>query len=528
MARTKISEFSATPASNTDIDSINISEGCAPSGINDAIRELMSQLKDFQTGAVGDSFNGPVGTTTAAAGAFTTLAASGAVTLSGGTANGVTYLNGSKVLTSGSALTFDGTNLNTTGNFQIGGTKMLSKITGDSYIWNNTSALNFVSSDGNTVQLKLDSSGNLGLGVTPSAWSGMKAFQLGDGTFAMSSDGAGAGDGSLTWNGYYNGTNWIYGYTGGGSSRYRQTELGHAWFYAASGTAGNAITFTQAMTLDANSNLIVNDTAVQYSSKLYVNGAFAARNGGVDGTYADAFTAGYNGNYNEKNVIQTQVGGASGFRFKTSNGGGSASTTTTLDLAINGTIFYINGSEKARIDSSGNLLVGTTNSAENAGAGFKLLTSGQVACITTANTTNAQMSTYELYSTGASAFRFYVGAGGTIFATSTTITAISDKRLKENVRDLDDGLDVVMALKPRKFDWKEGKGANIKNARGFIAQEFETVLPDMIETWRDPAPEGEEPYKAINANLIPTLVKAIQEQQAIIESLKARLDAANL
>ena len=97
MAKTKISEFSATPGNNTDIDGINIAEGCAPSGINDAIRELMSQLKDFQTGSAGDSFNGPVGTTTAAAGAFTTISASSTVTLSGGTANGVLYLNGSKV-----------------------------------------------------------------------------------------------------------------------------------------------------------------------------------------------------------------------------------------------------------------------------------------------------------------------------------------------------------------------------------------------------------------------------------------------
>jgi hypothetical protein len=54
MARTKISEFSATPASNTDIDSINIAEGCAPSGINDAIRELMAQLKDWQSGTSND------------------------------------------------------------------------------------------------------------------------------------------------------------------------------------------------------------------------------------------------------------------------------------------------------------------------------------------------------------------------------------------------------------------------------------------------------------------------------------------
>jgi hypothetical protein len=56
MAKNKISEFSSTPANNTDIANINIAEGCAPSGINNAIRELMAQLKDQQTGADGDNF----------------------------------------------------------------------------------------------------------------------------------------------------------------------------------------------------------------------------------------------------------------------------------------------------------------------------------------------------------------------------------------------------------------------------------------------------------------------------------------
>jgi microcystin-dependent protein len=56
MAKTKISEFDSNPANNTDIDSINIAEGCAPSGINNAIRELMSQLKNQQTGADSDNF----------------------------------------------------------------------------------------------------------------------------------------------------------------------------------------------------------------------------------------------------------------------------------------------------------------------------------------------------------------------------------------------------------------------------------------------------------------------------------------
>lgn len=55
MAKNKISEWSATPANNTDIGGIDIAEGCAPSGINNAIRELMAQVKDMQTGADGDS-----------------------------------------------------------------------------------------------------------------------------------------------------------------------------------------------------------------------------------------------------------------------------------------------------------------------------------------------------------------------------------------------------------------------------------------------------------------------------------------
>ena len=56
MAKTKISEFSSTPNNNTDIDGINIAEGCAPSNINNAIRELMSQLKNQQAGLDGDTF----------------------------------------------------------------------------------------------------------------------------------------------------------------------------------------------------------------------------------------------------------------------------------------------------------------------------------------------------------------------------------------------------------------------------------------------------------------------------------------
>jgi hypothetical protein len=56
MPKNKVSEYSATAANNTDIGGINIAEGCAPSGINNAIRELMAQLKDMQSGTDGDPF----------------------------------------------------------------------------------------------------------------------------------------------------------------------------------------------------------------------------------------------------------------------------------------------------------------------------------------------------------------------------------------------------------------------------------------------------------------------------------------
>jgi hypothetical protein len=81
MAKNKISEFSSTAANNTDIGNINIAEGCAPSGINNAIRELMAQLKDQQTGADGDSFTVGGGFTCTGAAVFSsTVAISGSAT----------------------------------------------------------------------------------------------------------------------------------------------------------------------------------------------------------------------------------------------------------------------------------------------------------------------------------------------------------------------------------------------------------------------------------------------------------------
>jgi hypothetical protein len=335
-----------------------------------------------------------------------------------------------------------------------------------------------------------------------------------------------------------------------------------------------------AITIDSSENVGI---GVSPTEKLTVNGALAITGALVDdrtSTGAIDFSGG---------ITRFVSYGASGvggiFAFRTASGGASSAermridssgnvgigtssplndtNKTTLDLAgtwggqvnisVSGTehaqfgsdnygsglscriesadgIVFRGGSsaERMRIDASGNLLVGTTSfgsSAVGFGVNGNNSSSSKGACISVINSSSNGNTTYEAYSLSASAYRFYVGMAGTVFATSTTISSISDIRYKENIRDLDAGLAEVMALKPRLYDWKEGKGADIKNDRGFIAQEFEEVFPDLIDEWRDPAPEGEDPYKSVRQDLIPVLVKAIQEQQAIIEDLKARITA---
>lgn len=132
MARDKISEYDATASSNTVVADVNIAEGCPPSGINDAIRQVMAALKRFQTGADGDTISAPVfiGTTASITTAnIVNAAVSGTATfngatimsssLSGTTANfsGATTIGGAAVLSS---------TANITGATTIGGAAVLS------------------------------------------------------------------------------------------------------------------------------------------------------------------------------------------------------------------------------------------------------------------------------------------------------------------------------------------------------------------------------------------------------------------
>lgn len=178
-------------------------------------------------------------------------------------------------------------------------------------------------------------------------------------------------------------------------------------------------------------------------------------------------------------------------------------------------LFANSTTEVARFDTSGNLLVGKT-AIGSTGNGCQLQANGFIGS-TLAGSTSAT-DTLNVYSTAASAFRFYVDMAGTIHATSTSISAISDQSLKTNVRPLETGLTEIMALQPRRFDWINGDAENVA---GFIAQEVQQILPELVEEFKYDT-SGETKLGLKMGDMIPTLVKAIQELTVRLEKLEVK------
>jgi hypothetical protein len=378
--------------------------------------------------------NGTVGATTPAAGSFTTTTIGTSETLSYGTANGVTYLNGSKVVTSGSALSFDGSTLeaystitarassgtsalrlrNTTSDYQwqtVAGTNAVSlfdnavgsarltldssgnvgigtssptsklDVRGNGYFINATNPTSFWSADSglstgsgycqwntsanefrvesytnhplvfgtnNTERMRLDSSGNLGLGVTPSAWSGFRALQIG-GTTSLWSSTSGNSSSFYTNNGYFNGSNRIY-LTNGFASEYIQGAGQHIWYTAPSGTAGNTITFTQAMTLDASGRLGIGQTspAFKLDVQVAVGEAIAVRPSTATGNAKQSALR----LYGSESVTTSRYAEVACFN----DTAGQDTNALTFSTGYGATIY-----ERARISSDGNVGIGTSS-----------------------------------------------------------------------------------------------------------------------------------------------------------------------
>lgn len=238
--------------------------------------------------------------------------------------------------------------------------------------------------------------------------------------------------------------------------------------------------------------------------------------------------------------LDLSVGGTGGrivFTYTgTSNYLSSLNTglTGSQDFAINGNNlqFLSGGSEKARIDTSGNLLVGTTTglsterfSATGAGAYVGVFqqstnTSGfhVLRCGLQQNGNNT--STYFLWGNTNNVGNWYLYGNGT-----TSFT--SDSRLKKNIETTRDGyLDDISKLRVVKYNWRNDEEGKSKEL-GLIAQEVEQVFPGLVQDDIEKISQDDDTvYKTVKQSVLPfILLKAIQELKAQNDELKARVEA---
>jgi hypothetical protein len=320
-------------------------------------------------------------------------------------------------------------------------------------------------------RLRISDTGNLGLGVTPSAWVNATASQVGFGA-AISSRAAGSTASDMTHNAFWDGSNWKYVASSVGAARYQMTGANagstHAWFVSAGGTAGNAISFTQALTLDNSGNLGIGTTSP--AAKLQV----------------------VSGNIRLDNNQGLEWGGANNYIY-------GNETTDIVAIATN-------GNERARITSGGDLLVGRT-SASAVAPRLDVQAANFAMAI---NTTNGGSD---------EAVRFYNNGSvaGSITTTSTTTAynVSSDQRLKKNIQDAPAASDLIDAIQVRSFDWKFDDS---HQRYGMVAQELLSVAPEAVYK-----PEDPDDMMAVDySKLVPMLVKEIQSLRARVAALESK------
>jgi hypothetical protein len=377
--------------------------------------------------------------------------------LSGGTANGVAYLNTSKQVTTGSVLQFDGTGTVTinggsgangilrlirTGGFP-GDFSILAggqSATTNFLLYDNTNSQNAYLYLGGasgyhawyqsgTERMRLDSSGNLGLGVTPGDWNANnKVFQLSNNASLFSRSGLTG----VAQNFRYNASDTGIFMSAGYATLYYQNAGAHVWTVSTTswnGMGSDTASMSQAMTLDVSGNLLVGDTSATANSRFRV----------VSSSTSNSDFAVYITNSSGTNLLSITGGGV----FSTGSAGSSPYNNTTASSA------------NVIIDSNGTLGRST-----------------------------------------------------------------SSLKYKTNVQDATHGLADLLQLRSVTYEGKAETDAG-KTFGGLIAEEVhEAGLTEFVQYAKDGTPDA-----LAYGNMVSLCIKAIQEQQALITQLTARITA---
>jgi hypothetical protein len=268
-----------------------------------------------------------------------------------------------------------------------------------------------------------------------------------------------------------------------GSALYQ--TAGTMVFYRTSsgGSTGDAVTPAESMRIDSSGRVGIgtNNPAVGYggsiaAAKLAILSGAAGSNGGTS----------------------TILIGGDDKHYSYIQGTHTSSGYTELDFGTCSTA--ANPTLKMRLDSIGRLAVGGT------------ATSGSSGGVTISSASSGYRHMY-IWNSG---LYFWNGSNEALLTSGGAWQNASDERLKENITDIPYGLAEVKQLQPKKYSMISGGEEQV----GLIAQEVETIIPEIVTT------SGEANMKSLSyGNLNAVLIKAIQEQQTIIDDLKSRIEA---
>jgi hypothetical protein len=369
--------------------------------------------------------------------------------------------------------------------------------------------------EGGVESMRIDASGNVGVGVTPSAWgSGWSPVQF-SGEVAVSRAG-------ISRNAYYDGSSYRY-ITTGNATLMAQSSGQFQWFNAPSGTAGNIISFTQAMTLNASGSLLV-----------------GASNDNGRATFSGA--VGFAGN----GITIFENSSGNNRRLRLYQNTNEVIYDATAGIGSNAHVWYIAGSEVARLNTSGNLLVGTTGLLSGMSGQFAVGNDRQVSIDSfggdikiRGNAGGWATGTYFIGNSGT--FRGGFGSLGSLDTLSyywvgtafngtgvqlsyggTSWATLSDEREKNIYGVIDNALDKILQFDGVYFNYKSDKPEQRRRV-GFSAQKVQAAFPEAVEELQREIDNPTEETKRLTLSateIIPLLVQAVKELTARLEVLE--------
>jgi hypothetical protein len=268
--------------------------------------------------------------------------------------------------------------------------------------------------------------------------------------------------------------------TGDAVCAYRQNAGTHNWFTAGSGTAGNAISFTQALTLTAAGDLSFGVSGAKIGNSTLPGGDFKVVS-----------------EYDPNSTLT--FWGADSVRFRTYNGstwGERGRFTSSGDFCVNTTSKIYEGLISVSFDGNG-------------GSGDQ-----GIALIDTNASLNGD---YLLFVNSAGNVAGKITHNGT---TTVAYTTSSDYRLKNTIAPITGALAKVALLKPCTYKWN----VDGSDGQGFIAHELAEVVPDCVVGEKDAVDaEGKPRYQGVDTSfLVATLTAAIQELTARVAQLESK------